>query len=152
MKLAAWLVAVAVVLGGARASAQDAGYWRASSDTAKSTTGDIGIGTLKLTINFQLFTIAQIRQVNADDARAVFDVDAPAGSIVGNLYHLSIDPGKKFLHKNTICGSEETQYMVTAVVGKEMHVAFFSGAAMPDLKPEAILNATNLCGTYTYVR
>lgn len=135
-----------------RGVAQDAGYWRASSDTAKSTTGDIGIGTLKVTINFALFTIAQIHPVDATQARAVFDVDAPEGAIVGNLYRLSIDPGKKFLHKNTICGNEETQYMVTAVVGRELHVAFFSGAAMPELKAEAILNSTNLCGTYVYTR
>jgi hypothetical protein len=158
MKLLAGQVACGVLvlvcaLGcAASAVAQDGGYWRASNDTAKSTTGDIGIGSLKVTIDFQLFTVAQIHNVDATQARAVFDIDAPEGAILGNLYHLSIPAGKKFLHKNAICGNEETQYMVTAVVGKEMHVAFFSGAAMPELKAEAIMNSTNLCGTYTYTR
>ena len=152
MKLAAWVVFVGMVLGAGPMVAQDGGYWRAASDNAKSTTGDLGIGSLKLTIDFQYFTIAQIHQVSAVEARAVFDVDAPEGAMVGNLYRLSIDPGKKFLHKNTLCGNEETQYMVTAVVGKELHVAFFSGASMPELKAEAIMNSTNLCGIYSYTR
>ena len=151
--LAGWLACGVLGLGCAMgAVAQDGGYWRASSDNAKSTTGDIGIGSLKVTINFGLYSIAQIHSVDATQARAVFDIDAPEGAVVGNLYHLSVEPGKKFLHKNTICGNEETQYMVTAVVGKELHVAFFSGSAMPELKAEAIMNSTTLCGTYTYMR
>jgi hypothetical protein len=150
--LAGFLACGFLALGAGRAVAQDGGYWRASSENAKSTTGDLGIGSLKLTIDFQYFTIAQIHGVDAAQARAVFDVDAAEGAVVGNVYHLSIEPGKKFLHKNTLCGGEETQYMVTAVVGKELHVAFFSGAAMPELKAEAIMSSTNLCGTYTYVR
>ncbi|SEG66828.1 hypothetical protein SAMN05421819_4163 [Bryocella elongata] len=150
--LAGLLVCGAMAVSAVSARAQDNGYWRASSETAKSTTGDIGIGTLKVTINFALYTIAQIHKVDAAQARAVFDIDAPEGAVVGNLYHLSIEPGKKLLHKNTLCGNEETQYMVTAVVGKELHVAFFSGSAMPELKAEAIMNSTTLCGTYTYMR
>ena len=153
MKFLAGVLACGVLaLGAAGAVAQDTGYWRASSENAKSTTGDIGLGTLKVTINFGLYTVAQIHTVDATQARAVFDIDAPEGAVVGNLYHLSVEPGKKFLHKNTICGNEETQYMVTAVVGKELHVAFFSGSAMPELKAEAIMNSTTLCGTYTYMR
>jgi hypothetical protein len=147
------LVVASLMCGlvGLRASAQDAGYWRAESETAKSTTGDIGIGSMKIAINFQQFTVAQIHAVDAEQARAVFDLE-PGTVASGNLYHLSIPADKKFLHKNAICGNDETQYMVTAVVGREMHVAFFSGAAMPELKAEAIMSSTNLCGTFTYIR
>ena len=131
--------------------AQDRGYWRALSKTARATTGDISLSEFKVGINFLGFTIAQIRALEAKDTNAVFsDLDgAPA---TGNLYRLSIPGGKQFLHKQTLCGNDDTQWMVTAVEGKTLHLAFFSGSAMPALTPEGMANNTNLCGTYTYTR
>ena len=60
--------------------------------------------------------------------------------------------GKKFLHKNTLCGGEDTQWVATWVSGHTLRLAFFSGTAMPVLTTEAVANSTTLCGTYTYVR
>ena len=58
----------------------------------------------------------------------------------------------KFLHKNTLCGGEDTQWMVTSASGKSLQVAFFSGTTMPVLTPEVMANTTDLCGTYSYAR
>jgi hypothetical protein len=42
--------------------------------------------------------------------------------------------------------------MATWIDGRNLHVAFFSGANMPVFKFEAISNSTDVCGTFTYSR
>lgn len=129
--------------------AQERGDWRAASSTARGITGDIIFSGQKLIINFTGFTIAQIRALKPEEISAAFN-GAAGGS--GNLYRTSIPGEKRFLHKNTLCGNEETQWVVSYVGGKELQLAFFSGASMPVLTPEAMVDAPNLCGTYTYMR
>jgi len=132
-------------------SAQDKGYWRAESQNAHAITGDIQISDLKLSINYTLFTIAQIRELKPAEAAAAFGVgDHPAGG--GYLYRLNVPGAKRFLHKNTLCGSDETQWMATYAAGNELQVAFFSGEAMPVFTSDALANSTSLCGLYSYVR
>jgi hypothetical protein len=63
---------------------------------------------------------------------------------------LNIPADKRFLHKNTLCGSEVTQWMVTYVEGRTLHVAFFSGNDMPLLTAEALTNSTDVCGLFSY--
>ncbi len=129
----------------------DNGYWKATSNTAHSITGDIGIAGERLSVYFQPITIAQIRELTPDEIAAAFNFDADAQA-KGNLYRMNIPGDRKFLHKNTLCGNEDTQWMATAVSGKTLQVAFFSGNMMPVMKPEVLNNATNLCGTFTYSR
>jgi hypothetical protein len=131
--------------------AQEKGYWRAASSNAGSITGDIEVADAKISINFTAFTIAQIRRLTPAETSAVFASESD-GSASGNLYRLNIPASKRFLHHNSICGSDDTQWMVTSVAGKAMLVAFFSGANAPEFTPEAMANATDLCGTFTYVR
>jgi hypothetical protein len=132
-------------------SAQDQGYWRAASSTARAITGDITISDLKLSINYTPFVIAQIRKLEPAEAVAAFAAgNQPAGS--GYLYRLSVPAEKRFLHKNTLCGSDQTQWMATYVEGRDLQVAFFSGANMPVFTSEALANSTNVCGTFSYVR
>jgi hypothetical protein len=130
---------------------QERGQWRAASTTAKAITGDVAIAGEKLVINFAQFPIAEIRALRPEEISAAFNVeDATLGK--GYLYRLSVAPGQRFLHKNTLCGSDETQWMATYVQGKDLQLAFFSGGNMPQITPEALGNTTNLCGTFSYVR
>lgn len=129
----------------------DAGYWRAESKTAQSITGDIGIGGEKIVMNFMRFTIAEIRQLKSAEVSAMFDVPAEDANR-GELYRLSIPADKKFLHRNNLCGNEETQWMATFASGKSLRVAFFSGGSMPVFTIESISNTTNLCGIFNYHR
>jgi hypothetical protein len=133
------------------ATAQESGNWRALSSTAQSITGDVALSEDKLAINFASFTIAQIRALQPGEATAVFEADssAPGG---GSLYRLNIPGSKKFLHRNTLCGNEDVQWMAAYVAAKTLHLAFFSGSKMPVFTPEAIGNSTDLCGTFTYMR
>ena len=132
-------------------SAQEFGYWRAESKTAHSVTGDVGISDARLTINFYGFNIVRARDLEPVEVSSVFDTDS-AGSIKGRLYGLSIPAAKKFLHKNTLCGSEDTRWMVTYAEGNALQLAFFSGEKPPVFNVDAIANSTSLCGTYSYIR
>jgi hypothetical protein len=133
------------------AGAQDKGYWRAVSSTAKSITGDVALSDEKISINLVSFTIAPIRGLEQAEATALFDPDGTAtGS--GSLYRLNVPGEKKFLHKNSLCGSDDTQWMVTYVSGRSLQLAFFSGAKPPVFTPDAIANSTDLCGKFGYLR
>lgn len=71
---------------------------------------------------------------------------------VGFLYRLNVPAARRFLHHNTLCGSEDTQWMTTYVTGRTMQVAFFSGDNMPVMTGEALANSTDVCGTFGYSR
>jgi hypothetical protein len=133
------------------AAAQDKGYWRAVSSTAKSITGDVALSDEKISINFLNFTIARIRGLEQAEASALFDPDGTAAGS-GGLYRLNVPGDKKFLHRNSLCGSDDTQWMVTYVSGRSLQVAFFSGAKPPVFTMDALGNSTDLCGKFSYVR
>lgn len=143
--LALALAFSAVVFG------QDRGTWRAVSTNARSITGDLVISGAKLTINMTGFTLANIRSLTPADAAAVFGTD-PGAPGNGTLYRLSVPPDRRFLHHNTLCGDEETQWMATWVEGRNLQVAFFSGSNMPTLTADALANASDVCGLFTYTR
>ena len=125
------------------------GAWRAASKNAQSITGDIAISGDKMEIAFAIFPVSQIRALKPEELKATFDLDGePAGT--GSLYKLSIPATQKFLKKNSLCGDEAMQWMVTYAAGRNLQVAFFSGAAVPLFTPEAVATTTNLCGVYTY--
>jgi len=133
--------------------AQERGSWRPASKTAQSITGDVTFNGDRMTINFFSLTVAEIRPLKPAEIAAAFSdasPDAPAGN--GHLYRLSVPGDKRFLHKNTLCGSDETQWMATWVSGKQMQIAFFSNAAPPVFTLEALRDSQNLCGTFAYVR
>lgn len=143
------LAGTVLVCSMARA-AQERGIWRAASRTAESITGDVVFSPDKITIDFSSFTIARIRDLEQGELRAVFDAEDAGGS--GGLYRLNVPAAKRFLHKNTLCGEEDTQWMATYVAGGSLKVAFFSGQRPPALTLDAINNSTDLCGTFSYVR
>jgi hypothetical protein len=133
------------------AAAQDKGYWRSVSSTAKSITGDVALSDEKISINFLNFTIARIRGLEQVEASTLFDPDGTAtGS--GSLYRLNVPGAKKFLHKNSLCGSDDTQWMVTYVAGRSLQLAFFSEAKPPVFTSDALANSTDMCGKFAYVR
>jgi hypothetical protein len=131
--------------------AQEAGLWSATSSNAKAITGEIGVSTSKLTINFINFPIAQIRSLTTDEMLAAFNPDNPAGA-VGHLYKLDIPASRIMLHKNTLCGGEGAQWMATAIDGRSLRLAFFSSQAPPVFTIDALQNSSDLCGIYTYGR
>jgi hypothetical protein len=138
------------VLAGAQGKDRDKGNWRAESQTARSITGDVAFTSTKIAINFSGYWIAQIRTLQPAEASAVFNVDADAAGS-GNLYRLSIPGDKKFLHKSTLCGGEDVQWVVTYVEGHRLELALYSGTKMPEMTPEGVAGATNLCGVFGYV-
>jgi len=133
------------------AHAQENGYWRAASSTARTITGDVGLSDEKITINFYSTTVSRIRALEAAEVSAVFDTDSSAGAS-GNLYRLNIPAAKKFQHKNSLCGSEDVRWMVAYAGGNSLQLAFFSGEKPPVFTFDAIANSTDKCGTFSYVK
>jgi hypothetical protein len=133
------------------AVAQEKGSWRAASSTARSVTGDVILSDEKILINFASFPIARIRPLGREEMSAAFDADSNAPG-TGNLYRVSIPGSKRFLHKNTLCGSDDAQWMATYLSDAGLQLAFFSGQKPPVLTIDAINNGTSLCGTFTYGR
>ncbi len=131
--------------------AQDKGYWRAASSTATAITGDIAIANNKITIDFATFTLAPIRALTAAEVGAAFnaDVNAPGN---GYLYRLNVPAGRRFMHHNTLCGTEDTQWLATYVEGRSLQAAFFSGPNLPVFTLDALENSMDRCGTFTYAR
>lgn len=130
-------------------AAQDKGYWRAASSTSEAITGDISVSETKVTIDFSGFTIAQIHKLTPAEAAAIFDLEGDTSGS-GNLYRMNVPGSKRFLHRNTLCGSDDTQWMATYASGRTLQVAFFSGPDMPLMTPDALAKSTNLCGTFAY--
>jgi hypothetical protein len=130
-------------------AAQEKGNWRAASNTARSITGDVALSDEKISINFSLFTMVRVRSLDKSEISAAFDADSNADGS-GSLYRLNIPAAKKFLHKNSLCGDEDTQWMATYVSGHALQLAFFSGEHPPTFTLDAIGNSTALCGTFSY--
>jgi hypothetical protein len=131
--------------------AQDQGYWRAASSTASSITGDLSLSNAKITINFTAFPMKQARTLVTSEVAAAFDADVNIGG-TGTLYHLTIPATKRFLHHNTLCGTEDTQWVATFASGHTLQVAFFSGQIAPTFTLDALKDSADLCGTFTYAR
>jgi hypothetical protein len=130
-------------------AAQEKGGWRAASSTARSITGDVALSDEKISINLSTFTMVRVRSLDKVEMSAAFDADSNAAGS-GSLYRLSIPATKKFLHRNSLCGDEDTQWMATYVSGRSLQLAFFSGEQVPTFTLDAISNSTALCGTFTY--
>lgn len=140
-----------LLAGSMSAVAQEQGYWRAASSNANAITGDITIGSSRVTIDYFTFTLAPIRKLKPVEVSSVFDADVNAG-IEGMLYRLKVPPGQRFMHKNTLCGDEETQWMATYVAGRTLNVAFFSGDDEPVFTFDAIQHSSAVCGAFSYSR
>ena len=149
MKLRAALVLLLVL--SVSSFAQEAGFWRASSSNARAITGDIAVSDTRLTLDMYNFPAAKIRDLTRDEMLALFSLDNPAGA-VGHLYKLEIPSSRRFLHKNTLCGSDDTQWMATTIDGRSLHVAFFSSKASPTFTMDALQNSADLCGNFSYSR
>jgi len=145
------LILAALLLTTFTLQAQEKGSWRAASKPAKTITGDIGFANDKIIFNFFTFPLAQIRTLTPAEISAAFDADLTAGG-TGNLFRVDIPAARHIVSKNSLCGSDDTQWVATFVLGKTLHMALFSGSNMPVLTPEAMTDAPNLCGTFLYTR
>ncbi len=132
-------------------AAQEKGMWRAESSTARSIPGDVALADEKISINFSTFPMARIRTLDKAETSAAFDAVSTADG-TGGLYRLSIPGTKKFLHKNTLCGTEDAQWMATYVSGHSLQLAFFSGEKSPVFTLDAMANSTDHCGTFSYTK
>ena len=148
-RIRVWSLAAAVLVCGAIGLAQqERGAWRAVSNTARSITGDVALTDERISINYTSFTMARQRTLTTAELSALFETEGGSG----NLFRLDIPAAKRFVKKNTLCGSSDVQWLATYVEGKELRLAFFSGGKAPVLTAEGLANSTDLCGIYTYAR
>jgi len=131
-------------------AAQERGGWLASSSNAKSITGDVELSADRIVINLINFPIARTRGLEPAELNAAFDPENPNGS--GSLYRLNVPFLRKFLHKNTLCGSEDTTWMATYATRNSLQIAFYSGDKPPVLTIDALANSSDVCGVFSYAR
>jgi hypothetical protein len=143
-------LAASFLLGCLALAAQEKGMWRASSSNARSITGDVALSDQKIAINFMTFTMVRVRALEKTELSAAFDADAAANG-TGSLYRLNIPSSRKFLKKNSLCGTEDTAWMATYVAGRSLQLAFFSGEKPPVLTLDALANSSDVCGIFSYV-
>jgi len=151
MVAAAGVMLLGAVCGAAQTNPQDRGYWRAATNTTEKMTAEIAIAETKVTLNTTTFPVVPVRKLKPAEVTALFDADVNAG-ISGNLYGLHVRGGTRIVEHSTLCGDEETRWMVTYVTGRTLQVAFFSGDDPPEFTFDAISNSTTLCARYTYTR
>ncbi|MGA1982025.1 MAG: hypothetical protein ABSG84_06105 [Acidobacteriaceae bacterium] len=144
-------IAATILLCCLTLAAQEKGVWGAVSSNARSITGDVELANEKISINLVTFTMARIRGLQPAELSAAFDADSNAPG-TGSLYRLQIPFSRKFLHKNTLCGTEDTQWMATYVLGHSLQLAFFSGDKPPVFTLEALANSSDACGVFSYAR
>jgi hypothetical protein len=144
-------VAASFLLSCLTLTAQESGTWRAASKTAQSITGDVALSDEKITINFVTFPMVKVRALEKPELTALFDVDNTAAG-AASLYRMDIPASRKFLHRNSLCGAESTEWMVTYVAGRSLQLVFFSGQKPPVFTLDAISSSTDVCGTYSYSR
>jgi hypothetical protein len=132
-------------------TAQEKGVWGAVSSNARSITGDVELSNEKISIDFVSFTMARIRSLDKAELSAAFDADSNAPG-TGSIYRLQVPFSRKFLHKNTLCGAEDTQWMATYVLGHSLQLAFFSGDKPPVFTLDALANSSDACGVFSYGR
>jgi len=134
----------------AAAQQPEKGRWRPASTTAAGITGEISITGSKITIYFTSFLLSPARLLKPEEISAVFD-EALDTAGNGQLYRVSIPGTTRFIKNNTLCGSQETQWMAVYVANGTLKIAFFSGDNAPLMTFETMQNSTDLCGTYSYV-
>ncbi len=151
MRARVTLFILVFALASAAAQQPEKGYWRASSRTAESITGDLAISGSKLTINLIPFVISPVRLLTPAEVSAAFD-EAVETAGNGQLYRVNIPASRRFVKNNTLCGSQDTQWMAVYVANHTLKVAFFSGDGVPQITFEAMQGSNELCGTFTYAR
>jgi hypothetical protein len=143
--------AISVLAISLSCAAQDRGYWYAASSTAQSITSDIALSNDTIKINLTAVPMQRVRDLAPAEVSAAFDGDVNAG-VKGALYRVNVPASRHFVHHNTLCGSENTQWMATYAIGRRLQVAFFSGSEPPVFTLDALRNSTDLCGTFSYAR
>ena len=146
--VAAFAVVFAFTLS---ATAQEDGPWRAASTNARAITGRYRLLSTK--VHHQLHHFhhqpRSVRSKLRRSSRSSTPISPRAAAISSAS---TFQPIRRFLHKNTLCGSESTQWIVTYAQGRSLQVALFSGSTPPVLTVDALNDPSNLCGIFSYVR
>lgn len=124
------------------------------STTAMGVTGVVRTAPGKLFMAGHPFPLTLVKTLSGADlknAAKVLSTEAAPDSSAA-IYAVKIPSGQKLKNGNTFCGADPTTYVLLMLNGKELGMAGFSGAGVPDLTPAVIDNSTRLCGTYGYTR
>jgi hypothetical protein len=151
LALAAALFAAVPPAATAQAKTPDMGYWVPVNSSARTITGELALFPTRLTLNLINFPVAPIHALTPAEIRAVFPGETPDSG--GNLYRVRIPAAQRFLNHNTLCGTDQAEWLVTTLINRQLYVAFFSGTEMPVFTPEALEKSSDLhCGTFSYSR
>jgi hypothetical protein len=132
--------------------------WFAVSTTAMGITGDIKFSMNALRINRHTYNLKLVHPLDERDlqnASLLMSYNQVPLNQDAYLFKTTIPKNSPMLGSNTPCGTKNIEWVLAIITkGKQdyLDLAFFSGAALPDLSPPAINRSTELCGTYGYLR
>lgn len=126
--------------------------WTALSTTAMGITGDVKtiestmiIGRKSLALNF----VHTLGKEDIRNAAELFSMK-PDERVSGGLYSTHFPASKKLQGGNTLCGKSAVSWVLEVRDGKDLYVAYFSGANEPNLAPAVLNNSHDLCSTFWY--
>jgi len=126
--------------------------YTAQSKTAMSITGTVRFSSKNISIHGKLYPLTLTHTLTAaelTDAKKLFSIDTATS---GFLYKTSIPANAPMLNGNTLCGATCTWVLAVYTAPDQLNLSFITGAATPSLAPGALMNSSDVSGTYWYAK
>jgi hypothetical protein len=117
-----------------------------------SITGTVRFSSKSISIRGRSYPLMLTHTLTAqelNDAKPLFSIDKATS---GFLFQVSIPAKAPMLNRNTLCGEKCTWVLAVYTAPDQLNLSFITGSATPSLAPGALMNSSNMSGTYWYVK
>ena len=122
------------------------------SNTALSITGTVRFSEKAIGINGKTYPLTLTHTLTAtelQDSTTLFSIDTATS---GYLFKVSIPGNAPMLNHNTLCSGACTWVLAVYTAPDQLNLAFFTGDASPGLAHGALMQSSNVSGTYWYAK
>jgi hypothetical protein len=122
------------------------------SNTALSITGTIRFSSKSISIHGKSYPLTLSHTLSAaelSNSKPLFSIDTVTS---GFLFQTSIPANAPMLNGNSICNAKCTWVLAVYTAPDQLNLAFITGDAAPSLAPGALMNSSNVTGTYWYAK
>jgi len=126
--------------------------YTAQSKTALSITGTIRFSSKSISIHGKSYPLTLTHTLAADELAAALPLFSIDNATSGFVFKTFIPANAPMLNDNTLCGATCTWVLAVYTSPDQLNLAFIKGDAMPSLTPGALMNSSNVTGTYWYAK